>query len=102
MALLSAISVHCAGYGLILVLAFGLGRISALTAVGLAPIHARRFIKKPDVIARSSAALECFLALTSQIFAREAICSDAVSQRADRSRRIHFGLRPCCCLRQAE
>lgn len=46
--MLSAISLHRVGYGLVLIVAFSLGLASVLTAIGLAFIYARRFIKLPD------------------------------------------------------
>jgi ABC-type nickel/cobalt efflux system permease component RcnA len=45
--LLSAISFHRVGYGLVLVLAFSLGLASTLTAVGLAFVFAGRLVKRP-------------------------------------------------------
>ncbi|HWO00098.1 MAG TPA: sulfite exporter TauE/SafE family protein [Blastocatellia bacterium] len=49
--LLSAISLHRVGYGLVLVVAFSLGLAATLTAVGLAFVYAARLVKRP---ARSS------------------------------------------------
>ncbi|MEP7340659.1 MAG: hypothetical protein ABI977_23205, partial [Acidobacteriota bacterium] len=46
--MLSAISLHRVGYGLVLIVAFSLGLASVLTAIGLAFIYARRFIKLPE------------------------------------------------------
>ncbi|MGA9772699.1 MAG: sulfite exporter TauE/SafE family protein [Blastocatellia bacterium] len=45
--LLSAISLHRVGYGLILVIAFSLGLSATLTAVGLIFVYAGRFFKRP-------------------------------------------------------
>jgi ABC-type nickel/cobalt efflux system permease component RcnA len=45
--LLSAISLHRIGYGLLLVLAFSIGLAGVLTGIGLAFIHARRFLEHP-------------------------------------------------------
>lgn len=45
--LLSAISLHRVGYGLVLVIAFSLGLAATLTAVGLMFVYAGRFIKRP-------------------------------------------------------
>lgn len=45
--LLSAISLHRVGYGLILVIAFSLGLAATLTAVGLMFVYAGRFFKRP-------------------------------------------------------
>jgi nickel/cobalt exporter len=44
--LLAAISLHRVGYGLVLILAFSLGLAGAMTAVGLAAVSARRFLRK--------------------------------------------------------
>jgi nickel/cobalt transporter (NicO) family protein len=43
--LLAAISLHRVGYGLVLILAFSLGLAGAMTAVGLAAVSARRFLR---------------------------------------------------------
>ncbi len=45
--LLSAVSLHRVGYGLILVIAFSLGLAATLTAVGLMFVYARRLMKRP-------------------------------------------------------
>jgi ABC-type nickel/cobalt efflux system permease component RcnA len=45
--MLSAISLHRVGYGLILVIAFSVGLASTLTAVGLMFVYAGRLIKRP-------------------------------------------------------
>ena len=45
--LLSAISLHRVGYGLILVVAFSLGLAATLTAVGLMFVYAGRLMKRP-------------------------------------------------------
>ncbi len=45
--LLSAIALHRVGYGLLLVLAFSLGLAATLTGIGLAFVHAGRWIKRP-------------------------------------------------------
>lgn len=45
--LLSAISLHRIGYGLLLVVAFSLGLAGALTAVGLLFLYAKRLINRP-------------------------------------------------------
>jgi len=44
--LLAAISLHRIGYGLVLIVAFSLGLAGAMTAVGLAAVSARRFLRK--------------------------------------------------------
>lgn len=45
--LLSAISLHRVGYGLLLVIAFSIGLAGTLTMVGLAFVYARKLIKRP-------------------------------------------------------
>lgn len=45
--LLSAISLHRVGYGLLLVIAFSVGLAGTLTAVGLAFVYAGKLIKRP-------------------------------------------------------
>lgn len=45
--LLSAISLHRVGYGLLLVVSFSFGLASVLTAVGLLFVYARRFLERP-------------------------------------------------------
>lgn len=45
--LLSAISLHRVGYGLLLVVSFSIGLASVLTAVGLFFVYARRFLERP-------------------------------------------------------
>ena len=44
--LLAAISLHRVGYGLVLIVAFSLGLAGAMTAVGLAAVSARRFMRR--------------------------------------------------------
>ena len=46
--LLSAISLHRVGYGLLMVMAFSVGLATTLTAVGLAFVYARRFLKRDN------------------------------------------------------
>jgi ABC-type nickel/cobalt efflux system permease component RcnA len=46
--LLSAISLHRVGYGLVLVVAFSVGLAATLTAVGLAFVYAGRLMKRPS------------------------------------------------------
>lgn len=46
--LLSAISLHRVGYGLLLVTAFSVGLAATLTAVGLAFVYARRLLKRDN------------------------------------------------------
>jgi len=43
--LLAAISLHRVGYGLVLILAFSVGLAGAMTAVGLAAVSAKRFLR---------------------------------------------------------
>ncbi|MCI0489776.1 MAG: sulfite exporter TauE/SafE family protein [Blastocatellia bacterium] len=45
--MLSAISLHRVGYGLVLVIAFSLGLAATLTAVGLLFVYARRLLARP-------------------------------------------------------
>ena len=45
--LLSAISLHRVGFGLLLVIAFSIGLAATLTGVGLAFLYAGRFVKRP-------------------------------------------------------
>jgi ABC-type nickel/cobalt efflux system permease component RcnA len=55
--LLAAISLHRIGYGLVLILAFSLGLAGAMTAVGLAAVSARRFLRKKSLEGRLVRAL---------------------------------------------
>src|SRR6185503_11574617 len=55
--LLAAISLHRVGYGLVLILAFSLGLAGAMTAVGLAAVSARRFLRKKSFDGRLVRAL---------------------------------------------
>ena len=50
--LLAAISLHRVGYGLVLIVAFSLGLAGAMTAVGLAAVSARRFLRKKSLEGR--------------------------------------------------
>ena len=50
--LLSAVSLHRVGYGLMLVVAFSVGLAATLTAVGLLFVYAGRFIKRPASMGR--------------------------------------------------
>jgi len=43
--LLAAISLHRVGYGLVLIIAFSVGLAAAMTAVGLAAVSAKRFLR---------------------------------------------------------
>jgi nickel/cobalt transporter (NicO) family protein len=55
--LLAAISLHRVGYGLVLIVAFSLGLAGAMTAVGLAALSARRFLRKKSFEGRIVRAL---------------------------------------------
>ena len=44
--LLAAISLHRVGYGLVLILAFSIGLAGAMSAVGLAAVTARRYLRR--------------------------------------------------------
>jgi len=55
--LLAAISLHRVGYGLVLIVAFSLGLAGAMTAVGLAAVTARRFLRKKSFEGRIVRAL---------------------------------------------
>jgi nickel/cobalt transporter (NicO) family protein len=55
--LLAAISLHRVGYGLVLILAFSFGLAGAMTAVGLAAVSARRFLRKESFDGRIVRAL---------------------------------------------
>ena len=45
--MLSAISLHRVGYGLLLVIAFSIGLASTLTCIGLLFVYAKRLLKRP-------------------------------------------------------
>ena len=47
--LLSAISLHRVGFGLLLIVAFSLGLASVLVAIGLALVYAGRFVERRRV-----------------------------------------------------
>jgi nickel/cobalt transporter (NicO) family protein len=55
--LLAAISLHRVGYGLVLIVAFSGGLAGAMTAVGLAAVSARRFLRKKSFDGRVVRAL---------------------------------------------
>lgn len=61
--LLAAISLHRAGYGLVLIVAFSAGLASAMTAVGLAAVSARRFLRNASFDGRIVRALPAASAL---------------------------------------
>lgn len=77
--LLSAISLHRVGYGLILVVAFSLGLATTLTAVGLAFVYAGRLLKRP---ASSGRLVRVLPAVSAFIItcAGAAICYEALLQ----------------------
>ena len=61
--LLAAISLHRVGYGLVLILAFSVGLAGAMTAVGLAAVSAKRFLRGARFDGRIVRALPAFSAL---------------------------------------
>lgn len=75
--MLSAISLHRVGYGLILVIAFSIGLASALTAVGLMFVYARRLVKRPLGASRLVRALPVLSAFVITC-AGAAICYEAM------------------------
>ena len=77
--LLSAIALHRVGFGLLLIVAFSIGLASVLTAVGLAFVHAGRWIKLPSGSGRLVHVLPMFSALVIT-GAGAAICYEALSQ----------------------
>jgi ABC-type nickel/cobalt efflux system permease component RcnA len=77
--LLSAISLHRVGYGLILVIAFSLGLATTLTAVGLAFVYAGRLIKRPVASSRLVRVVPVVSAFIIAC-AGAAICYEALSQ----------------------
>jgi ABC-type nickel/cobalt efflux system permease component RcnA len=79
--LLSAISLHRIGYGLLLVLAFSIGLAGTLTAVGLAFIYARRYIERP-MWAHSGALIRVLPVVSALVVtcAGALICYQAVFQ----------------------
>ncbi len=77
--MLSAISLHRVGYGLILVIAFSLGLAATLTAVGLLFVYARRFISRPMAQSRLVRVLPVLSALVIAV-AGAVICYEALIQ----------------------
>jgi len=75
--LLSAISLHRVGYGLLLVIAFSLGLAGTLTAVGLVFVYARKLIKRP---LRSSRLIQVLPVVSALVIccAGLAICYEAL------------------------
>ena len=61
--LLAAVSLHRVGYGLVLILAFSIGLAGAMTAVGLAAVSARRFLRTKSFDGRIVRALPAVSAL---------------------------------------
>jgi ABC-type nickel/cobalt efflux system permease component RcnA len=55
--LLAAISLHRVAYGILLVVAFSVGLAGMLTAVGLAFVYARRFVKLDGKFGRAAQAI---------------------------------------------
>jgi ABC-type nickel/cobalt efflux system permease component RcnA len=74
--LLSAISLHRVGYGLLLVIAFSIGLAGSLTAVGLAFVYASKLIKRPMRSSRLTRVLPVVSALVISC-AGLAICYEA-------------------------
>ncbi len=78
--LLSAISLHRVGYGMLLVVAFSFGLATALTSIGLLFVYARRWIDRPLQAAaglvRVLPALSAFVISCAGLF----ICYEAVGQ----------------------
>jgi ABC-type nickel/cobalt efflux system permease component RcnA len=61
--LLAAISLHRIGYGLVLILAFSAGLAGAMSAVGLAAVSAKRFLRLETFEGRIVGALPAASAL---------------------------------------
>ena len=79
--MLSAISLHRVGYGLLLVVAFSIGLASTLTAVGLAFVYAKRILSVGHGAGRLSVALVRILPVVSALVvacAGGAICYESV------------------------
>lgn len=77
--LLSAISLHRVGYGLVLVFAFSIGLAATLTAIGLAFVYAGRLIKGPIRESRIVRVLPVLSALVIACLGA-AICYEALAQ----------------------
>jgi nickel/cobalt exporter len=77
--LLSAISLHRVGYGLVLVFAFSVGLAATLTAIGLAFVYAGRLIKGPIRESRIVRVLPVLSALVIACLGA-AICYEALAQ----------------------
>ncbi|HXG65060.1 MAG TPA: hypothetical protein VNO70_08120 [Blastocatellia bacterium] len=78
--LLSAISLHRVGYGLLLVVAFSFGLAATLTAVGLLFLYAGRLLKRPDGV-RSSRFVRLLPAVSALVITciGAVICYQALS-----------------------
>lgn len=76
--LLSAISLHRVGYGLLLVVAFSMGLACTLTGVGLAFVYAKRFVKSFGRFSRLTKTLPIFSALVITS-AGAAICYESLA-----------------------
>lgn len=76
--LLSAISLHRVGYGLVLVIAFSAGLAATLTAIGLAFVYAGRLMKRPLRASRLVTILPVASAFVIAC-AGAAICFEALS-----------------------
>ncbi len=78
--LLSAISLHRVGYGLLLVMAFSVGLASTLTVVGLAFVYAGRWLKRDNTavnrLTRILPVLSSFVIACAGAF----ICVEAIKQ----------------------
>jgi ABC-type nickel/cobalt efflux system permease component RcnA len=77
--LLSAISLHRVGYGLMLVVAFSVGLAATLTAVGLLFVYAGQFMKRPASMGRLAQVLPVISACVIAC-AGMAICYEALGQ----------------------
>jgi ABC-type nickel/cobalt efflux system permease component RcnA len=81
--LLSAISLHRVGYGLLLVIAFSIGLAATLTAVGLAFLYAGRFMKRAvgsnRLIRLLPAASALFITCVGATICYEALSSAGIS-----------------------
>lgn len=98
--LLSAISLHRVGYGLVLVVAFSIGLAATLTGIGLLFVYAGSFIKRPmresklvRILPVASAfviacvgAVICYEAFAQAGFQFSSVITDLVSQSASQSR----------------
>jgi nickel/cobalt exporter len=78
--LLSAISLHRVGYGLLLVIAFSLGLACTLTMIGLAFVYAGRLMKRRADAAASGRIMRVLPALSALVIAcvGAAICYEAL------------------------